>query len=383
MSFSRSFVRKGAGAVLLAALCGCGGAPDDGIKELDLGKAAYEVRDLRKAEKLFEKSLSCAPDDVDRLLLLARVKLDLGDLAAAKGRVDRAAELAGGDTDVVLLRAQLAWHMKDYAAAAKGFSSLAENPKLEDEVRSQAQTGLGIVEMTCDNHHLARIAFLTAIRLDRRNAAAWYHLGLLYRDGFGYPEAALEQFEIFVRLEASASPRVQKVQRTIIPALKETIARTAASRPGVAKRDSAACAAKIAKAETEIKKGGFKAARSLYQDALKADPMSYPAALGLAKAWQKTDTSRAGQQKAFENYKLACMLRPGAISTFLSAGALATQLGFHAQAVEIYSRAVAASPTSLEAIDGLVRALTKVGKKAKICAAYNVYRKAVATKRKG
>ena len=123
MSFSRSFVRKGAGAVLLAALCGCGGTPDDGIKELDLGKAAYEVRDLKKAEKLFEKSLSCAPDDVDRLLLLARVKLDLGDLAAAKGLVDRAAELAGGDTDVVLLRAQLAWHMKDYTAAAKGFSS--------------------------------------------------------------------------------------------------------------------------------------------------------------------------------------------------------------------------------------------------------------------
>ena len=65
----------------------------------------------------------------------------------------------------------------------------------------------------------------------RRAAAAWYHLGLVYRDAFGYYEAALEQFEIFVRLEASASPRVQKVLRTIIPALKEQISREAANRP--------------------------------------------------------------------------------------------------------------------------------------------------------
>ena len=382
MSFSRSFGRKGAGAVLLAALCGCGGAPDDGIRELDLGKAAYEVRDLKKAEKLFEKSLARAPEDVDRLLLLTRVKIDLGDLAAAKEQLDKAAGLAGADADVVLLGAQLAWHMKDYAKAAKGFSSLAENPKLDAEVRSQAYAELGIVEMTCDNHDLARVAFLMAIRLDRRNAAAWYHLGLLYRDGFDYPEAALEQFEIFVRLEASASPRVQKVQRRIIPGLKERIAQTAATRPGVAKRDSAACAAAIAKAEAAVKKGGYKAARPLYQDALKADPMSYPAALGLAKAWQKTDTTHAGQVKAFENYKLACMLRPGAISTFLSAGALATQLGFHVQAVEIYSRAFAASPTSVEALDGLIRALTKAGKKAKVTSAYGDYRKVITAKKK-
>ena len=177
MSFSRSFVRKGAGAVLLAALCGCGGAPDDGVRELDLGKAAYEVRDLKKAEKLFEKSLACAPEDVDRLLLLTRVKIDLGDLAAAKEQLDKAAKLAGADADVVLLGAQLAWHMKDYAKAAKGFSSLAENPKLDAEVRSQAYAELGIVEMTCDNHDLARVADRGISTTDRTLALFEYRTG--------------------------------------------------------------------------------------------------------------------------------------------------------------------------------------------------------------
>ena len=380
-SFSRSSALNGALAVLLAAVLGCG--PDDGTADLDNGKAAYEVRDLKKAEKCFEKSLAAAPANVDRLILLARVKLDLGELAAAKELVEKAAVTAGGDTDVVLLGAQIAWHMKDYANAAADFASLASDAKHDAGIRAQAFAGLGIVEMTCNNAHLARIAFLKAIRLDRRNASAWYHLGLLYRDGFGYAEAALEQFEIFVRLEASASPRVQKVQRTIIPALKETIARTTADRPGVTKRDSAACAAAIGKAEAAWKKGAYKSAREFYQAALKADPISYPAALGLGKAWEKTDASRAGLTKAFENYKIACTIRSGAISTFLTAGRLAAQLGFSAQAVEIYSRAVAASPTSLEALDGLIRALGRVGKKTNVARAYQDYRDMLRPVRKG
>ena len=381
MNFSPSSALKCASAFLLAALLGCGGK-DDGIRALDLGKAAYEVRDLKKAEKLFARSIECRPEDVDRLILMARVKLDLGELAAAKEWVEKAAALAGGDADVVLLGAQIAWHAKDYAKAADGFRSVAEDEKLDAETRSQGLTGMGIVEMTCDNRHLARIAFLRAIRLDRRNAAAWYHLGLLYRDAFGYTEAALEQFEIFVRLEASASPRVQKVQRSVIPALKESVARSAADRPGVSKRDSAACSAALAKAEAAWKKGSFKLARQGYQEALAADPMSYPAALGLARAWQRTDATKAGLTKALENYKLACTLRPSAVSTFLATGALASRLGFHAQAVEVYSRAVAASPASVEALDGLIRALGSTGGQAAVARAYKRYRDALAVKRK-
>ena len=377
MNFSRLSVSSLVCALVLLAGCG----PKDGVKEFEQGKEAYELRDLTKAAKLFETSLGCAPENVDRLMYLARVKLDLGELTEAKDLVGRAALQAEDDVDVRMLSAQIAWHLKDYATAASLFAALAADDKLEPSVRSQAYAGLGVVETTRDettrdNYHLARIAYLRAIRLDRRNAAAWYHLGFLYRDSFGYLEAALEQFEIFVRLEEEASPRVQKVQKNVIPALKEQIAHAATERPGVAKRNSAASSAALAKAEGEMKKGLYKAARQSYQTALAADPLSYPAALGLAQAWEKSDAS-----KAFDAYKTACTLYPSAVKTFLTTGALAVKLGYQSQAVEIYSRAVAASPTSYDAIDGLIRALRKVGK-SKEGQAYQLYRESLAKSKK-
>ena len=378
MSFSQSSALKCASAVLAAAVLGCG--PRDGTKEFEQGKTAYELKDLKKAEALFARSVVLAPQDADRILYLARTELELGELAEAQLQIAKAVTIAGDDADVRLLKAQIDWHAKSYEDAEKGFTEVAEDIRLEASVRAQGWAGLGVVEMTCDNHHLARVAFLRALRLDRRNAAAWYHLGLLYRDGFGYLEAALEQFEIFVRLEEEASPRVQKVQRTIIPALKEQISRAAMERPGVAKRNSSVAATSIATAESALKKGNAKAAREAYQQALAADPLSYPAALGLAKAWEKTDASKAGQQKAFENYKIACMLRPSAVSTFLVASSMAVKLGLTLQAVEIYSRAVAANPTSPEAIDGLIRALRKSGGKAKVAEAYQRYRDSLGKK---
>lgn len=378
MSFSQSSVLKCLSAVCTAMILGCG--PSDGSKELLEGKEAYDLRDLKKAERLFTESLAAAPQDVDRLLCLARTKLELGELDRAKDLIGQAAANSEGDADVALLESQIAWHLKDYKTAASGFADIANDEELDAVVRSQGWAGLGVVEMTCDNHHLARVAFLRAIRLDRKNAAAWYHLGLLYRDGFGYLESALEQFEIFTRLEEQSSPRVQKVQRTVIPALKESISRAAAERPGVAKRNSASCAALISTAEAAVKKGNFKVARETYQKALAADPLSYPAALGLAKAWEKADTTRDGQTRAFENYKTACVLRPSAATTFLKAGSLAAKLGLNLQTVEIYSRAIAANPSSLDAIDGLIRALRKVGGKERVAAAYQAYRTSLGRK---
>ena len=363
----------------MAVLCGCGGAPDDGSDDLAEGKAAFESGDLKKAARHFEKSAALTAN-ADTFVYLARVKLGLGELADARAWIDKAAGLAANDSDVRLLSAQIAWHAKDYEGAEKLFSGLAEDAKLAAELQAEGWTGLGIVEMTRNNRDLARIAFLRAIRLDRRNAPAWYHLGLLYRDAFNYSEAALEQFNIYVRLDAVASPRVQKVQRALIPELKESIARSAADRPGASKRDSAASATAIGKAETAWKKGNFKTARVAYQDALKADPLSYPAALGLAKAYLKTDATQRGQMAALDAYKQACVLRPGAISTFITAAELAAKLALNAQAAEIYSRAVAADPSSITALDGLIRALRKTGK-GSVANAYQNYRSSLTAKK--
>lgn len=367
-------------AVIAAAIAGCG--PDDGSEELRQGRDAYEKQhDLKKAERLLEKSAELSATNVEAFVYLARIKLDLGELPAANGWIAKAAELSGSSLDVRLLRAQLAWHGKDYDAAAKLFSGIADDASLTAEERAQGWSGLGIVEMAKERRHHARIAFLRAMRLDRRAAAPRYHLGLLYRE-FGYYEAALEQFEVFARLDDVNSPRVQKVQRTVIPELKETIARIVTERPGVSRRDSAKSAAELAKGDAAVKKGAYKVARQHYQAAAESDPLSYLAALGLAKAWQKSDSSQEGQKKAFESYRNACSLKPGAIDTFLTAGALASKLGMHAQAVEIYSRAVAVAPYKLDAIDGLIRALRRSGGGNAEAQAYQGYRDSLTVRSK-
>lgn len=378
MSSFRSSALKCACAALAAALAGCG--PSDGSSELAAGEAAYARHDLVKAERLFARSTELG-GTVGAYVRLAQVELDLGELPAAKEAVEIALESASSDPDVVLLAAQIAWHGKNYAVAAERFGRLAADAKLPVEIRSQAFAGLGVVRMTENARDLARICFLRAIRLDRKNAAAWYHLGLVYRD-FGYFEAALEQFEIFVRLNEVADTRVQKVQRTVIPDLKETIARAASERPGVAKRDSAASAAALAQAEASVKKGAYKTARQHYEKAFAADPLSYPAALGLARMTLKTDDSKVGQQKALAAYLNACQLRPSAVSTFITTGDLAFRLGNYASAVEVYSRAVAANPADITAIDGLIRALGKVGGQAKTARAYQEYRDTIPVRRK-
>jgi len=368
-------------AAALAVFCGCDSA-DDGSRDFADGKEAFEQGDLAKAARYFEQSAALMTTNADTFVYLARTRLGLGELADARVNIQKAEELAGGDADVRVLSAQLAWHAKDYDMAAKGFSAIANDAKVEAALRAEGWAGLGVVEMTRNNRDLARIAFLRAIRLDRRNASAWYNLGFLYRDNFNYLEAALEQFSIYVRLEETATPRVQKIQRTIIPELKESIARAAAERPGASRRDSAAAAAAIAKAESAWKKGNYKTARVSYQEALKADPLSYPAALGLAQAHLKTDATQKGQKNALEAYRQACMLKPGAISTFLAAADLAVRLGYHSAATEIYSRAVAADPSSLPALDGLIRALRRVGGKNSAAQAYQGYRDSLSAGKK-
>ena len=365
---------------LITGLIGCG--PGDGSKELTLARQAYELSDLTRAEKLLTASLEIKPENVDAILLLARVKLDLGNLTDAGEIIKSAISASPDDVDVKLVHAHILWHAKEYERSYELFKSIADDTKLSAQLRAQGWAGIGVVEMARESDlHLARIAFMRAIRFDRMNAAAWYHLGLVYRD-FGYNEAALEQFDIFVRLETSASPRVQRVQRSVIPALKELIARETANRAGVSKRDSAASAAALAKAEAHWKKGQYTLAISEYKKATSADPLSYPAALGLAKALLKTDKTKEGRRKALESYRNACSLRPGAIQTFVTAGELAASMNYHAQSLEIFSRAIAASPASIQCIDGLIRAMWKTGAPKSVSRAYQLYRESLSIKNK-
>lgn len=384
---------KYAPKAFLFALCvgvvGCG--PKDGSREKAAADAALSAGDCRKAAELYAKALKYAPEDVDALVNGARANLAAGDKAEAARLIAAARELAPTDADVWQVTAHIAFEAEDTKLAQKAFMVLAEGKDYPKEVQSVGWTGLGIVEMTLAQNakaeaarDRARVCFFKAIRLNGRNAAAYYHLGHLYRDYYDYKEMACEQFDVYLHLEAKtealAGKRVQNVKRNVLPELREAINAAIVSRAGTSRRDSGACAAALLKAEAACKQGHFKTARLRYADAYKADPLSAAAALGLARTWTKVDTRKAGQVEGYKYYRIACELNPNGYKTFLEAGGAALNTGHYSAAVEIYSRALALRSTDQKALEGLIKAAKKAGQ-SKVAAVYQSYLTYLATKK--
>ena len=312
---------------------------------------------------------------VDDLVDETAAKLALGQIPEAQAAISNAYSVASGDVDVRLLKAQVDFHGRDYESAAKLYRGVANDEKLDRKVRSQGWAGLGVLGRYANDRDAARLDLLRAIRMDGKNAAAWYNLGCVYRDGFGYNEAACDCFETFVRLETNDIERVKKVQRVVIRDLREQRTNTILEIPGSRNVNASACSAALLAAEAAVKKGTFKTAKLRYADALKADPTSFKAALGMAKMCLETDATEAGKKAALEYYGQACRLSPSSVSTFIAAGDLAFSLGntFVLRAIKYYSCAMAADPTNTTAIDGLIRSLRK-NKQKTTADAYQLYR---------
>ena len=313
---------------------------------------------------------------VDDYVDEAAAKLAVGEIAAAQAAVSNAYALASEDVDVRLLKAQIDFHGRDFASAAKLYRGVANDESLDRKVRAQGWAGLGVVELYTDARgDLARLDFLRALRMDGKNASAWYNLGSVYRDSFRFYEAACDCFETFVRLETNDLDKVSKAQRTYIRDLREERTNAILEIPGARTVNAASCSTALQAAEAAVKKGTFKTAKLRYEEALKADPTSFKAALGMAKTSLKTDATEAGKKKALEYYHWACKLGPSSVSTFIAAGDLAYSLGggFVLRAIEFYSRAMAADPTNTTAIDGLIRSLRKNNQKS-TSDAYQSYR---------
>lgn len=374
-NFSRIFEPKYIFAVLLAlslmpALTGCG---DDVARTKAKASTAFASGNFTAAIKLYTEVLEKDNEDLEALVMRTRSAIGIGDIALATKTIEMAERIAREEPNVAYLSAQVAFHAEDYKKAISQFGFIAENTSFTPQMRSLGWTGLGIVNMAMIvgaepnvKRDSARVEFLKALRLDRRNASARYHLGLLYRDAFGYEEAAQEQFEAYVYLETSANPkevsaRTKKVHRDLIPDLRDMINRRMASRLNTAVRDSNKAAALLKKGDEAWKKRNYKTARLRYEEAIAADPLSYPVAMALARSWAATDSSRNGMGKAYGYYRRACELRPGSLAAFLAAGELAEKLGNWASAVELYSRALATNPYDNAVLKGLVKALTKSG----------------------
>ena len=357
-------------AVLLTVLVGCG--PSDGTRQFEAGEAAYARGDYAKALALYVEGLSCCSNNVNALLMASQSALALNETVEAADFAGRAANLEPDAIDVLQMVAKTSCARADYVSARRAYTRLLTKEGRTPEELSIGWAGLAVVEMMTEETTVdearrdrARTSLLKALRYNPRNVNAVYHLGRLYRDYYGYTDAARMQFELFVRLQARqqavADARSVEVQRRVLPELRDALNARLAARPGASKRDVEKGAEHLKKAEDARAAGRYRTAKSAYQEALQADALSYPAALGLARTIEKSQQGITGRRESWTYYLMACELRPGALKTYLTTADLALKLEKYQSAVELYSRALAADGQNRLAVDGLIRALEKSG----------------------
>ena len=295
------------------------------------------------------------------------------NIEAADAAAKKALELMPDSAEARLVDGQAAYMKKEYKRAVADFDAVVAEKSLPAALRAEALVSRAVVEIAQNEFDTARLTLFRALHLDHRNAAAWYHLGLLSRNTYQFDEAAVEQFEMAARLSAPGEPRTKKLSREIIPAIRASLAAAAASRPGAAKRDAGAAAKLIAEAEALRKKRQIRAAMKKYEAALAADPFSYPAARELAYLVSLNDKTADGVDKALRAYRVAIDLRPVVQDNYYAAAQLAYANKRWATAVSILDRAIAHDPENHKTLDLYIAALQKAGRE-KHLNAWKAYR---------
>jgi len=285
------------------------------------------------------------------------------DIASAASAAEAALERDPDSAEARLLAGQAAFLAKDYDKAISEFGAVSKEATLPNPVRAKGFAGLGLVEFVRHNVEVARIMFLRAQLLDSKNVSALYHLGRIYRDTYHFYEAALDQFQMFTRLSSPAEELTQTVGRKVVPALRDQINRVAVERSGGSVRNPGQAAKLIEEAQALEAKSGFTKAKNKYAEAMKADPLSYPAALGYARLLRRFGKSATDVDKVFAAYRIAIDQRPAVMDNYFEAVQFAYDKKRWATAVQIMDRAMAHDARNVKVLDKLIGALIHTGNK--------------------
>ena len=345
-------------ACAAAFLCGCD--KDDGSADMEKGAAAYAARDLRAAAASFTAAADKNPTNFTARMKLALINMDLGEMPAAKAAVENALAVDPASAEALFIDGQIAYYMKDYARAKKDFDEVAQSSQLPAEIRSQALAARAVMEIAGNLFDRARLTLWRAVRLDRKNAAAWYHLGHLSRDTYRFEDAALEQFEMAGRLMKDPA-RARAIARDTIPALREALRVKIATKPGAAKRDPGAAAKLVSEAEALAKKEPKKSAAK-YAEAYAKDPLSYAAAWNYAKTLVASAKTDADVTKALVAFQDAIDQRPNSQDTYRTAARAALNRNKPMRAEKFLSQALSHDPENKQTLEIYVQTLRRLGK---------------------
>ena len=343
---------------------------DDGAADFEKGMAAYAARDLRAAAVSFGTAAEKNPTNFMARLKLALVNIDLGEMPAAKAAVESALVVDPNSAEAKLVEGQIAYYAKDFPRVKENFNAVAETQDLPPTLRSQALVARAVMEIAADLFDRARLTLWRAVRLDRKNAAAWYHLGHLSRDTYRFEDAALEQFEMAGRLMKDPV-RAKAIARETIPALRESMRAKIASKPGAAQRDPSAAAKLVAEAETLAKTDSKKSAAK-FAEAYAKDPLSYAAAWNHAKALIVSAKTDDDVMKALIAFQDAIDQRPNSQDTYRTAARAALNRSKPMRAEKFLSQALAHEPEDRRTLELYVQTLRRLGKptEAKLYEAY-------------
>ena len=358
--YNTPVMRKSILAMLAAAVfVGCE-EKDIGAADFEKGMAAYAARDLRAAALGFSTAAEKNPTNFMARLKLALVNIDLGEIPAAKKAVEAALAVDPDSAEAKLVEGQIAYYAKDFPRAKENFNAVAETRGLPPELRSQALAARAVMEIAADLFDRARLTLWRAVRLDRKNAAAWYHLGHLSRDTYRFEDAALEQFEMAGRLMKDPA-RAKAIARETIPALRESMRAKIASKPGAAQRDPSAAAKLVSEAEPLVKTDSKKAAAK-FAEAYAKDPLSYAAAWNHAKTLAAAAKTDAEVTKALIAFQDAIDLRPNSQETYRTAARAALNRSKPMRAEKFLSQALAHDPEDRRTLELYVQTLRRLGK---------------------
>ena len=344
----------------LAVIAGCG--PDDGAADFAKGEVAFAARDFRVAAMCYGVAAEKNATNLTARIKLALTNIELGELPAAKAAADAALSLDPACAETRLIDGQIAYLDKDYARAMNDFTDVANAGHLPAEIRSQALAARAVVEIADGKFDQARLSLWRAVRLDRRNPAAWYHLGHLSRDTYRFEDAALEQFEMAGRLMKD-TVRSRAIARETIPALRESFRAKVATKPGAASRDPNASARLVTEGEALAKKDPKKSAAK-FAEAYAKDPLSYAAAWNYAKTAIAAGKGDNNTMKALTAFQDAIDQRPNSQDTYRTAARAALSHGKPMRAEKFLSQALAHDSENKATLDLYVQTLRRLGKQA-------------------
>ena len=364
----------GLGAVVLATVLGCTDKEvDDGARDLARGREALAAHDLPAAAQAFGECMRKNATNFEARISLALVGLELGEPRMADTAAKEAVALDPTSAEARLVEGQTAYLAKDYVRAKASFTAVADARELPKPMRAQALASRAVAELATDETDAARLSLLRALRLDFRCAPAWYHLGVLSRGTYHFLAAAKDQFDMACRLDPN-SPRTRETLRTIIPSLREALARVATDKPGVAKRQPELAAKLIAEGAAAQKKkpSDMKTALQRFEKAHAADPLSWEAAWNYAQTLPAVEAAKKVGDKTklpattvvdrtLEAYRAALDAKPASRETCIAAARFALQNRRAPAACDFLSHALAHFPDAKPVLELYIEALGKLG----------------------